>query len=116
VRGITTRGLSGANAYLFLETIEVSKSKPPEARMEVEIRQNAGIIREMRKVRRGVNLFAMSGELDQYKDFVVSEIDATRNVVSFLNGVEIESGEAIGDVNETALRRIQIREAIKAHF
>jgi type III restriction enzyme len=116
VRGITTRGLSGANAYLFLETIEVSKSKPPEARMEVEIRHNAGIKREMRKVRRGDNLFHMSGELDQYKGFVVGEIDATQNVVSFLNGIEVESGEAIGDVNETALRRIQIREAIKAHF
>jgi type III restriction enzyme len=25
-------------------------------------------------------------------------------------------GEAVGDVNEAALRRIQIREAIKAHF
>jgi len=28
----------------------------------------------------------------------------------------LEAGEATGDVNETALRRIQIREAIKAHF
>ena len=54
--------------------------------------------------------------MDQYRGFVVGEIDAARNVVSFLNGVEIESGEAVGDVNETALRRIQIREAIKAHF
>jgi type III restriction enzyme len=116
VRGITTRGLSGTNAYLYLEAIEISKSKPPEARMEMEVRHKAGIKREFRKVQRGDNLFEKSGDLDQYRGFVVGEIDATRNVVSFLNGVEIESGEAVGDVTETALRRIQIREAIKAHF
>lgn len=116
VRGITMRGLSGSNAYLFLDSIEVSKAKPPEAKMEMEVRHNAGIKREMRKLRRGDDLFDKSGELDQYRGFVVGEIDALRNVVSFLNGVEIESGEAVGDVNEVALRRIQIREAIKAHF
>jgi type III restriction enzyme len=116
VRGITMRGLSGSNAYLFLDSIEVSKTKLPEAKMEMEVRHNAGIKREMRKLRRGDDLFDKSGELDQYRGFVVGEIDALRNVVSFLNGVEIESGEAVGDVNEAALRRIQIREAIKAHF
>jgi type III restriction enzyme len=116
VRGITVRGLSGANAYLYLDSIEISKSKPPEARVEMEIRHNAGIKREMRKLKRGDNLFDKSDGLDQYKGFVVGDIDALRNVVSFLNGVEIECGEAVGDVNETSLRRIQIREAIKAHF
>jgi len=36
--------------------------------------------------------------------------------VYFTNGVELQAGEATGDVNEAALRRIQIREAVKAHF
>ena len=36
--------------------------------------------------------------------------------LSFTNGVVLTAGEAIGDVNESRLRRIQIREAIKAHF
>ena len=38
------------------------------------------------------------------------------DTISFTNGVEISAGEATGDVNEMALRRIQIREAIKAHL
>ena len=38
------------------------------------------------------------------------------DTVSFTNGVVLGAGEATGDVNEAALRRIQIREAIKAHF
>jgi type III restriction enzyme len=47
---------------------------------------------------------------------VVSDINAIENTISFTNGVVLGAGEATGDVNEAALRRIQIREAIKAHF
>ena len=41
---------------------------------------------------------------------------ASAPAVSFTNGVVLQAGEATGDVNEAALRRIQIREAVKAHF
>ncbi len=116
VRGISVKGLSGTNAYLYLESILVSKNKAPIARIELEIKQNSGIKRITRKLERNDNLFELSGELEQYRGFVISEIDAIRNVVSFSNGVEIQAGEATGDVSEIALRRIQIREAIKAHF
>lgn len=116
VRGITVKGLSGTNAYLYLESIQVSASKPPVARMEMEIKQASGVKSAVRNVSRNDNLFDMSQGLDQYKGFVVADIDALKNTISFTNGVEIEAGEATGDVNELALRRIQIREAIKAHF
>ena len=116
VRGITVRGLSGTNAYLYLQSIEVSSTKPPVARMEIEIKQNNGIKRVMRKINATDNIYTMSGELEQYRGFTVSEIDATKDVVSFSNGIDIVAGEAIGDVNEETLRRIQIREAIKAHI
>lgn len=116
VRGISVKGLSGTNAYLYMESIEISTSKPPIARIELEIRQSNSIKRVMRKLQRNDNLFDLSGELDQYKGFVVADIDALSDKVSFTNGVELQSGEAIGDVNEAALRRIQIREAVKAHF
>ena len=117
VRGISVKGLAGTNAYLYLESIEVSPSKPPQARAELEVKQGNGIKRVIRKLAKGDNLFVMSGELDQYKDgYIVSDINANTDTLSFTNGVELMAGEAVGDVNEAALRRIQIREAIKAHF
>lgn len=116
VRGITIKGLSGTNAYLYLESIQVSPTKPPEARLELEIKQLNGIKRIFRKIAKGINLHDLSGGLDQYKGFVVSDIDARDGTVSFTNGVALQTGEAVGDVNESALRRIQIREAVKAHF
>jgi len=115
VRGISVKGLSGTNAYLYLESIEISP-KSPTARIELEIKQKNGIRRITRKLKKGDNLFDLSNELDQYKGFVIADINAITDTVSFTNGVELSAGEATGDVNETALRRIQIREAVKAHF
>jgi len=118
VRGITTRGLAGTAAYLYLQSIEVSANKPPQARVEFEQKRRDGTIkRVVRKLEKGDNLFALSNELEQYREgFVVSDINAVEDTLSFTNDVELTVGDAIGDVNEAALRRIQIRETIKAHF
>lgn len=117
VRGIAVKGLAGTNAYLYLQSIEISSKKPPEARVELEQKLASGLIKPvLRRLGKGDNLFDLSNGLDQYHGFVVSEIDATTDTLSFTNGVELFVGEAAGDVNEATLRRIQIREAIKAHF
>ena len=116
VRGISVKGLSGTNAYLYLESIEISSDRPPIARVELEIKQNNGIKRVTRKLEKNDNLFDISDGLDQYKGFVISDINANTDTLYFTNGVELEAGDAMGDVDEIALRRIQIREAIKAHF
>jgi type III restriction enzyme len=116
VRAITLKGFSGLNAYLYLDSIRVSKSKPPEARVELETLQANGIKRVGRLLKTGDDLHALSDGLEQYRGFVVSEINANTDAISFTNGATLHAGEATGDVNESALRRIQIREAIKAHF
>lgn len=117
VRGISVKGLAGTNAYLYLQSIEISPKKPPVARIEFEQKLTGGRIKRIvRKLGKGDNLFELSNELDQYKGFVVSDINAISDTLSFTNGVELNVGDASGDVNEAALRRIQIRETIKAHF
>ena len=118
VRGIATKGLAGTNPYLYLQSIEISSKKPPEARVELEQKLASGDIkRVLRKIKKGDNLFVLSNELDQYREgFVVTDINAVTDTISFTNGEELSVGEAMGDVSEAALRRIQIREAIKAHF
>ena len=115
VRGISVKGLAGTNAYLYLESIEISK-QAPIARLEIEVKQNSGIKRVIRKLKKGDNLYELSAELDQYKSFVIADINAVTDTVEFTNGQQLQAGEATGDVNETALRRIQIREAIRAHL
>ena len=116
VRGITVRGLTGTNAYLYLESIDISPTAPPVARIEFEVKQQTGIVRKSRKFGKGDNLFDLSGGLAQYKNFVINDIDANQDTVTFTNGEMLMAGEATGDVNEITLRRIQIREAVKAHL
>jgi type III restriction enzyme len=117
VRGIQTRGLAGTNAYLYLEGIDISKDAPV-ARIELEVKLKSGEIkRQIRRLRFKDDLFAESGELDQYRDgFTISQIDATNDTVEFTNGLVLTAGEASGDVSEGDIRRIQIRETIKAHL
>lgn len=117
VRGIAVKGLAGTAGYLYLQSIDVSSKKPPEARVEFEQKLTGGNIkRVVKKLSKGNNLFDLSGGLDQYRDYVVADINANTDTLSFTNGVELTVGDATGDVTEAALRRIQIREAIKAHF
>jgi type III restriction enzyme len=117
VRGVTAKGLAGTNAYLYLENIRVSPSKPPEAMIEFERMHSGGIKRVKHLLGKGDDLFDLSDRLEQYREgFVISEINANDEVVLFTNGLVLSVGKAQGDVNEELLRRVQIREAIKAHF
>ena len=92
VRGIQTRGLAGTNAWLYLEGIDISK-KTPVARIEIEVKLKSGEIkRQRRRLESGSNLFAVSGELDQYQGFTISQIDYNDDTVEFTNGVVLHAG------------------------
>ncbi|WP_197743363.1 DEAD/DEAH box helicase family protein [Desulfosarcina ovata] len=52
VRGIAVKGLAGTNAYLYLESIEISK-RAPVARIEIEVRQGSGIKRIVKRLKKG---------------------------------------------------------------
>ena len=117
VRGIAARGLAGTNAYVYLDSIRISPSKPPEAMVEFEVMQGTGIKRVRKILGKGDDLHALSGNLEQYREgYVVSEINANDEILMFTNGLVLCARKALGDVNESLLRRIQIREAVKAHF
>ena len=118
VRGIAVKGLAGTAGYLYLQSIEISSKKPPEARVEFEQKLAGGNIkRVVRKLSKGDNLYDLSNQLDQYRDgYVVSDINANTDTLSFMNGLELGAGFGTRDLTDDVLRRIQIREAIKAHF
>jgi type III restriction enzyme len=117
VRGIALKGLTGTTAYLYLEAIEtVARSQGgPFARLEMEVKEAGGIRRRVKRLKFRDDLFALSG-LDQYRGFTVSQIDANNDTIEFTNGMTLTAGEANGDLSERDIRRIQIRETIKAHL
>ena len=118
VKGIEVLHDKSENTYLFLDSINVSNKHDPEAMMEIEIKSANGVIRKLVKIKVGDDLYAKSKELQQYKGYVVSEIDARYECdkVCFTNGFEIYVGQAVGNVEQEYIARIQIRETIKSHL
>lgn len=116
VKGFEVNNLGGTNGYLFFENIELSSKKPPRAKLEFEVKHKNSIKRETRVCNVGDDLYYLSNELQQYKGFVISEIDPLINRIMFTNGTVLSTGEFVGDVSENDMRRIQIRETILSHF
>lgn len=116
VKGFEVKNLRGTDSYLFLEQIVLSPKNPPKARIEMEIGYSKSINRETRILGVDDNLYFISQNMAQYKGYTISEIDPLRGTVTFTNGVTIRTGDVVGDVSETDMRRIQIRETIQSHF
>lgn len=119
VKGIEVLHNKSEDTYLFLDSVNISQKHDPEALMEIEVKTSNGTSRRLMKVKAGDDLYTKSGFLTSYKGYVVSEIDGRYDQydkVFFTNGVEIEVGQAFGDVDEEYITRIQIRETIRSHF
>jgi len=117
VRGVTVKGLPGINGFLYLSDIRTFPDRAPEARVQIETVLKSGKVqRKPAWLRRGDDLAERSGGLTEYDGYIVAEIDARDRSLSFTNGVVLEEGKVVGDVDEAAVRRVQIRETIRAHF
>lgn len=116
VKGITESGSTATDSYIYLESINLSKSAPT-ATIQFDMRGKSGIRTVSRTVSEGYNLYDNSGQLEEYKNgFVVSKIDGRDDSIEFINGVKLYAGDIIGKVSEDQIRRIQIRETILSHI
>ena len=117
VKGITESGSTATDSYLYLESINLSKSDPT-ATLQFEVKMASGAPKKKsRIVKIGDNLYDYSGGLEEYRNgFVVKQIDGRDDSVEFVNGIKIFAGDVIGAVDEDQLRRIQIRETILSHI
>lgn len=116
VKGISVKGTTGTNEYIYFEAIDLSKKGYPLARIEFEVRQANGIKKISKYVDADYDLYTNSNKLEQYRGYRVSEIDGYTNTIHFTNGVTLYAGDVQGDISEINMRRIQIRETIKSHF
>lgn len=115
VKGINLKGSTGTTGYLYLEQIVLSTDKNPLALVEYEKRNGNGVKRVRGKLEKGANIFELSGNMPQYKGYTIQEIDGYFNKI-VINGKDFFAGEVVGDIDELAFRRIQIRETIISHL
>lgn len=115
VKGFTLQNLQGTAAYIYFDSIVLSKNKAPEVRLEIEVKGASSNSRRLMKFGVGDSLKDAS-QLAAYDGFTITDIDGATNSIQFMNGVAMRRGQAIGDVSENQLQRIQIRETVKSHF
>jgi len=115
VKGITVQNLLGIQAYIYFDSIVLSKNKAPEVKLEIEVQGATSARRQTMKFSQGDSLFDAS-KLPAYKEFVITDINPITNTVYFRNGDIIRKGEVMGDVTEKTIQQVQIRETIASHF
>ncbi len=118
VLGITCDGQQGNSDYMYIQDYVVGKNHPPMIKIEFEQSLTSGKIKRVtKKLGKGANMFDESNGLKTYANrYVITDIDVVKDMVTFENGIVMSLGTSRGDITESTLRRLQIREAIKSHF
>ena len=117
VQGFEVKNLKGTSGYMYIDGMVLSPKRPPEVKIELEVKRADGSIRrEVKRFCVGDSLIDESG-LAQYEGYTITEINPRgRGSVTFLNGTTLYCGEVVGDTNEEAMQRVQIRQTIYAHL
>ncbi len=101
--------------YIYVSQIEPTK-KGPVAHLEIDKYTPNGIKKISRKFNVGDDLYTYSDNLEAYKGYVVSEIDAMYNFIEFTNGKKLIINELVGETDQNHIFRAQIKETIKKHL
>lgn len=116
VKGITEKGDTATEGYVYLESVNLSQ-KDPTATIQFDVKGKSGLLKVNRTVGIGYNLYDNSNQLEEYKNnYIVKSIDGRDDSIEFVNGVKIYAGDVIGKVDENQMRQIQIRETILSHI
>jgi type III restriction enzyme len=119
VKGISVKGTTATNGYLYLQRINVYPNKSPSATVVFEYNNASGesINKRVKTFVHEDNLYDHSGQIEAYREgYTISEINAREGFVEFTNGLQLAQGQIVGDSSEDDIRRIQIRETIMSHL
>lgn len=112
-----------ASTKPYVKLISVSdKNSTYSARVEIYANdKKTGVIsKKVVTVKQSTDFWEISNECDYYKDkgYIVDNIDCFpgEEAIAFTNGEIVSIGEAIGNVDDKAIKRAQIRQTIEIHL
>lgn len=117
VIGIESNITNLSSGYIHLEGIERYKGDMIATMVLNKRTKSGNIVKSRRRLKVDQNLYRLSGGLEQYSNnYIVIQMDYVSGTVEFANGQTMSVGEVLGDESSEMFRRIQIREAVKAHL
>ncbi|MBQ2931749.1 MAG: DEAD/DEAH box helicase family protein [Clostridia bacterium] len=103
----------------YIKLLDVSMANGFSAKIELDIKdKNGKVSRKSKTVKPGTDLYVLSGERDLYEGYIIEGIDCTpgAEAIEFSNTEYIRLGKAIGGVDETIIKKAQIRRTIETHL
>lgn len=101
--------------YIEVKSVKATKTKIT-AKLVIDVDTKDGPKRKTVSVsKNGVDLYDLSNERSAYKGYIVNEIDAGHEYVTFGNGVTLYAGQTHGGHTDDVMQA-QIKETIKEHF
>jgi type III restriction enzyme len=98
----------------YIKLLEVKERK---AKIELDVETQGKIKRTSKTVKYGDDLFDVSGEREIYRNYQVEQIDWTPGNESVeINGHYLNLGVSIGEIDEDAIKKYQIRKTIEEHL
>jgi len=102
----------------FIKLVSVSNKNGISAKLELDIKSKDGnAIRAIKEVKKNTDLLQVT-KLAQYSNFMVRDIYTAeeKQYIEFINDIEIKVGQSIGSVDDTLIKRMQIRKTIEEHL
>ena len=117
VAGVTVAD-NDNHAYIRLMSVD-NRSGGISAKVELGINKGGTIQRQVKKVRQGIDLCELSGGREVYNGYLIEDIwcGEGNEHITFTGRAEVvKLGHAIGEVNDDACKRVQIRKTIDEHL
>ncbi|MCL2083282.1 MAG: DEAD/DEAH box helicase family protein, partial [Oscillospiraceae bacterium] len=103
--------------YIWL--VSVSHENGYTAKIEIDrMDKKKKVERKTITIKPGADLFVLSGDRELYKGYRVVGIDCTEGLecIEFEDTTTLALGKSIGNIDETIIKRTQIRRTIECHF
>lgn len=98
----------------YIKLLEVKERK---AKIELDVETGGKIKRTSKTIKYGDDLFDLSGEREIYRNYQVEQIDWTPGNESVeINGHYLSIGASLGEIDDDAIKKYQIRKTIEEHL
>lgn len=110
-----------ASSKPYVKLVSTSyKNNTYSARIEIYVKnkKDGTIAKKTVTAKTNDDIWELSKEVDYYKDsgYIIDNINAEFDYIDLSNGETINKGETIGDVDDTTIKKAQIRQTIEMHL
>lgn len=110
---------ASAKPYVKLNSVSY-KNNTYSAKVEIYVKdKKTGVIgKKTVTAKTGHDLWELSNEVEYYKDsgYIIDNINAEFEYIDLTNGETLQKGQTIGDVDDTTIKKAQIRQTIEMHL